>query len=94
MVNRTLKRAANTFWSSASLHHRRKDEESSRVYRHPHQDKYRKHQADSDEYSAQRAAVGRVVDPTVWGNFVHDEGLPRRRYCHTWLATGHWNADG
>jgi len=94
MVKRTSERATHTFWSSASLHHRRKDEEGPGVYRHPHQDQHRKHQSDSDEYPAERPDVRRVVDATAWGNFVHDKGLPRGRHCHTSSATGHWSADG
>jgi hypothetical protein len=30
----------------------------------------------------------------MWRNMVHDEGLPRRRDCHTSRLVSHWSAGG
>lgn len=95
MAKRTSNGAAPKFSSLArSLRHRRQDDERPGVYRHRHQDQYRNHQSDGDEYPAQRPGGGRVVDPTLWRNVVHDEGLPRKPQCDTYSRTDRRTAGG
>jgi hypothetical protein len=80
MVKTELAHAA----SSASLHHGRQDDERACVDRYHDQDKNDQHQADRDEYPAQRPCVGRlsVVD-LIPRLTLHDRGLPGRGGCHT-----------
>jgi anti-sigma regulatory factor (Ser/Thr protein kinase) len=79
MAKRTSNGAAPEFSSLAlSLHHRRQDDERPGVYRHSHQDQYYEHQSDGDEYPAQRAGGGRVVDLTLWRNVANTDNGQQR----------------
>jgi hypothetical protein len=80
--------------SSASLHHGRQDDERTRVDRYPDQDENGQHQAEHDEYPAQRPGVGLSVVDVIARLRVHDRGLPRGVRCHTSLLPSNRSAGG
>jgi|KBSSwiStaDraftv2_1062776.scaffolds.fasta_scaffold3736310_2 hypothetical protein len=76
-----------------SLHHGRQDEKRSGVYRNRYQYQHRQHQADRDQYAAQRPGFG-IVDAVARLNVLHDEGLPGRSRCHTSSPGGYRSTGG
>lgn len=94
MVNGTSIDAAPKLLPSASLHHRRQQDECCRVYRHRDQERYDEHQPDRGEYPVQRPGIGHVVEATFARNWVHDEGLPGGKRCHTSVPTGDRSTGG
>jgi hypothetical protein len=87
MANHQKKRART---SSASLHHRRQDDERSGVNRHQDQDEsnYRQSGRDDDPTQPSGAAGVRIIESAARLNLLHDRGLPGLGAYHTSSLTG------
>lgn len=93
MANHQPARAASLM---ASLHHRRKNEERSGVYRHQDQDQSNQDNPgrDSDPAQSSGTARVRVIESAVRLHLLHDRGLPGLSACHTLALTGRGTARG
>ena len=87
--------AAASFLSSSSesLHHWRENDERPGVDRDRDKNQHGQHEADRDQYSAQRPGLG-VVDLVARRYLLHVEGLPGATRCHTSSLTGYRSSGG